>query len=85
MADEVGFRSWGLRWAAIVVTGVLILASIAASAHETLQQDDSATQHYMSRMLNFLWQKGRLGYEHVWPVSLDFLSLRDQFFLFNIS
>ncbi|XP_068334540.1 sulfite exporter TauE/SafE family protein 3-like [Pyrus communis] len=67
MADEVGFRFWGLRWAAIVVTGVLVLASIAASAQETLQQDDSATQHYLNRMLNFLWQKGRLGYEHVWP------------------
>ncbi|CAN6588877.1 unnamed protein product [Malus baccata var. baccata] len=67
MADEVGFRLRDLRWAAIVVTGVLVLASIAASAQETLQQDDSATQHYLNRMLNFLWQRGRLGYEHVWP------------------
>ncbi|KAM1965521.1 hypothetical protein ACFX15_045845 [Malus domestica] len=67
MADEVGFRFRDLRWAAIVVTGVLVLASIAASAQETLQQDDSATQHYLNRMLNFLWQRGRLGYEHVWP------------------
>ncbi|XP_009353619.2 sulfite exporter TauE/SafE family protein 3 [Pyrus x bretschneideri] len=67
MADEVGFRFWGLRRAAIVVTGVLVIASIAASAQETLQQDDSATQHYLNRMLNFLWQKGRLAYEHVWP------------------
>lgn len=88
MAAEVVGAEWcGLRWTAIMlVTGFLVLASAQGTS---LEQDDASsryingTQKFKSdndlftRMFNFLWQQGpRLwSYEHVWPVSLIFISL----------
>ncbi|KAL6285735.1 hypothetical protein ACE6H2_010125 [Prunus campanulata] len=70
----------GLEWrslrrrAAMIVIGFLLAASVVASAQETLEQDassysgtDKFQPDYFDRVLNFLWQPGRLGYEHVWP------------------
>ncbi|ONI15909.1 hypothetical protein PRUPE_3G068400 [Prunus persica] len=72
---QVGLEWWSLRRrAAMVVIGFLLAASVVASAQETLEQDassysgsDKFQPYYFDRVLNFLWQPGRLGYEHVWP------------------
>ncbi|CAL9010087.1 unnamed protein product [Prunus brigantina] len=72
---QVGLEWWSLRRrAAMVVIGFLLAASVVASAQETLEQDassysgnDKFQPDYFDRVLNFLWQPGRLGYEHVWP------------------
>ncbi|CAB4272618.1 unnamed protein product [Prunus armeniaca] len=72
---QVGLEWWSLRRrAAMVVIGFLLAASVVASAQETLEQDASSYSgtnkfqpDYFDRVLNFLWQPGRLGYEHVWP------------------
>lgn len=88
MATEVVGAEWsGLRWTAILlVTGFLVLASAQGTR---LEQDDASsryingTQKFQSdndlftRVFNFLWQQGPglWSYEHVWPVSLIFISL----------
>ncbi|KAI5337081.1 hypothetical protein L3X38_016350 [Prunus dulcis] len=72
---QVGLEWWSLRrTAAMVVIGFLLAASVVASAQETLEQDassysgsDKFQPDYFDRVLNFLWQPGRFGYEHVWP------------------
>ncbi|CAB4303140.1 unnamed protein product [Prunus armeniaca] len=72
---QVGLEWWSLRRrVAMVVIGFLLAASVVASAQETLEQDASGCSgtnkfqpDYFDRVLNFLWQPGRLGYEHVWP------------------
>ncbi|XP_008228542.1 PREDICTED: uncharacterized protein LOC103327945 [Prunus mume] len=72
---QVGLEWWSLRRrAAMVVIGFLLAASVVASAQETSEQDassysgsDKFQPDYFDRVLNFLWQPGRLGYEHVWP------------------
>ncbi|XP_021829134.1 sulfite exporter TauE/SafE family protein 3-like [Prunus avium] len=72
---QVGLEWWSLRRrAAMVAIGFLLAASVVASAQETLEQDassysgtDKFQPDYFDRVLNFLWQPGRLGYEHVWP------------------
>lgn len=79
---QVGLEWWSLRRrAAMVVIGFLLAASVVASAQETLEQDassysgnDKFQPDYFDRVLNFLWQPGRLGYEHVWPVSLTVIA-----------
>lgn len=90
---QVGLEWWSLRRrAAMVVIGFLLAASVVASAQETLEQDASSYsgtnkfQHdYFDRVLNLFWQPGRLGYEHVWPVSHNFHYLLDEFVLHDIS
>ncbi|KAH0982609.1 hypothetical protein GBA52_009786 [Prunus armeniaca] len=72
---QVGLEWWSLRRrAAMVVIGFLLADSVVASAQETSEQDassysgsDKFQPDYFDRVLNFLWQPGRLGYEHVWP------------------
>lgn len=78
---EVGLPWWGLRWSVgVVVTGFLVVALVIGSVQETFQQDASTysgtekfNSGYLNKVLNFVWRPSRLGYEHVWPVSLTFL------------
>lgn len=60
-----------------IVAISFLMGSVFVSAKGSLQKADSsynvkdeeAESDYLTKVLNFLWQPGRLGYEHVWPVS----------------
>jgi len=55
----------------MVVIGLLLIAPVFVSAKESLEQEAS---NYNVKVLNIsLWQPGRLGYQHVWPVSPTFV------------
>ncbi|XP_059642429.1 sulfite exporter TauE/SafE family protein 3-like isoform X2 [Cornus florida] len=55
--------------------GVLVLASVFVSAERSLKHDflsniwtpEEGDSNYFTNIVNFLWQKSRLGYQHVWP------------------
>lgn len=69
----LNFRS--LRPILIFSIGVALMVVIAEARlkQEALvekQSQESELELGFVRFLNFLWQKGRLGYTHVWPVSL---------------
>uniref|UniRef100_A0A5B7BRJ8 Sulfite exporter TauE/SafE family protein 3-like n=1 Tax=Davidia involucrata TaxID=16924 RepID=A0A5B7BRJ8_DAVIN len=74
---EIGSKGKVLRsiTVIVIVIGVLVLASVSVSAEQSLKLDFSknngttgpADSNYFTEVVNFLWQKGLLGYQHVWP------------------
>ncbi|KAM0956763.1 hypothetical protein ACFX13_025605 [Malus domestica] len=97
MAAAEGGLEW---WVTFTVTGFLVVTSVTAASsapQETLEQEHQHASIYINgsqtfqshnfetRMLNFLWQLGRLfSYEHVWPVSVTFHSLILFFFCYSL-
>ncbi|KAK4761097.1 hypothetical protein SAY87_005990 [Trapa incisa] len=65
-----GSRFW--RCFAVMVVVVLVIAAPYVSAEDGAERDTPGTKAHDSQSLfrnirNFLWQKGRVGYTHVWP------------------
>ena len=67
-----------------------VLASMFASAERGLKLQESTDSKsepsgsgYLSQLMNFLWQSGESGYQHVWPVSQTYLSEDSMFKTFN--
>ncbi|XP_058005881.1 sulfite exporter TauE/SafE family protein 3 isoform X6 [Hevea brasiliensis] len=70
-----GIRS--KRWCFIllgaILSSFLVVASICVPAETRLKQKGSSYKtgdvefHHVMRALNFFYQKGRVGYKHVWP------------------
>lgn len=69
-----GNRLRGWKCFSVIVVGFLVVAALFVSA-----EDDGArregprtkadhSQSLLASIKNFLWQKGRVGYTHVWPV-----------------
>ncbi|KAM1513446.1 hypothetical protein ACFX1Z_024871 [Malus domestica] len=97
MAAAEGGLEW---WVTFTVTGFLVVTSVTAASsepQETLEQEHQHASIYINgsqtfqshnfetRMLNFLWQLGRLfSYEQVWPVSVTFHSLILFFFCYSL-
>ncbi|KAL3735859.1 hypothetical protein ACJRO7_024910 [Eucalyptus globulus] len=68
-----GKEWWGWRCFAMVVIISLVGASVFVSAKEDGRKEGPSSRKSESKMdlakavLNFLWQKGKLGYTRVWP------------------
>ncbi|KAJ9190188.1 hypothetical protein P3X46_001416 [Hevea brasiliensis] len=70
-----GIRS--KRWCFIllgaILSSFLLVASICVPAETRLKQKGSSYKtedvefHHVMRALNFFYQKGRVGYKHIWP------------------
>lgn len=72
---EIGQKMMVLR---LIVVSFLVIASVIVSAERSLKQETSGYRQtaedmvetkYLVRVTNFLWQGGRQGHDHVWPVS----------------
>lgn len=70
-------RGW--KCFAVIMVGLLVIAASFVSAENAAERatprtktDDSHS--LLASMRKFLWQKGRVGYTHVWPVK-TFLGL----------
>ncbi|XP_010249715.1 PREDICTED: uncharacterized protein LOC104592187 [Nelumbo nucifera] len=70
---EAGAKWQGLRSVAMVALSFL-LASVFASAERSLKHGASGNNgtrdgesDYLLKIINFLWQSGESGYQHVWP------------------
>ncbi|XP_059456784.1 sulfite exporter TauE/SafE family protein 3-like isoform X2 [Corylus avellana] len=61
----VGSQWWDSRLIQMVVISLVLVASVFVLAKESLGQEDS--NYNLKRLINSLWQPGRLGYVHVWP------------------
>ncbi|XP_065866992.1 sulfite exporter TauE/SafE family protein 3-like [Euphorbia lathyris] len=67
--------SMSLRSSRAILICFVAVASMVMIAEARLKQQQVIVENYESeeaesgfiRLLNFLWQKGRLGYTHVWP------------------
>ncbi|KAA8541791.1 hypothetical protein F0562_022943 [Nyssa sinensis] len=72
---EIGLKGKLSRSIVVIGTGVLVLVSVLGSAEQNLKPYFSITNgttgqvdsNYFTKVVSFLWQKGILGYEHVWP------------------
>lgn len=77
----IGSKWWGSRLIEIILIGFLLMAPLLVSAKESVEQEASSYKvkeeveysDYVTEVMSFLWQPGRLGYEHVWPVSPTFV------------
>ncbi|OWM78165.1 hypothetical protein CDL15_Pgr014984 [Punica granatum] len=68
----VGGRLRGWKCFAVIVVGFLVIAALFVSAEEGTDRDaprakTDDSQSLLTSIRNFLWQKGRVGYTHVWP------------------
>lgn len=63
-----GVRGW--KCFAVIVVGFIVVAALFVSADEDVKTEASSvgTKSLYDTVRNFLWQEGRLGYTHVWPV-----------------
>ena len=75
-----GSEWWRSRLIEMVLIGFLLIAPVLVSAKGSVELEDSRNNvkeevetGFVMKVLNFLWQQGRLGYTHVWPVSPTFL------------
>ncbi|KAL4626136.1 hypothetical protein ACB092_05G074200 [Castanea dentata] len=69
-----GSEWWRSRLIEMVLIGFLLIAPVLVSAKGSVELEDSSKNvkeevetGYVMKVLNFLWQQGRLGYTHVWP------------------
>ncbi|KAK7839124.1 sulfite exporter TauE/SafE family protein 3 [Quercus suber] len=69
-----GSEWWRSRLIEMVLIGFLLIAPVLVSAKGSVGLEDSSNNvkeevetGYVMKVLNFLWQQGRLGYTHVWP------------------
>jgi len=70
----------GLMKLRVLVFSLLLVGSLLlfVSAEEEIQEKIAISEVPMEEVelsllrkaINFLWQKGRMGYTHVWPVSM---------------
>lgn len=76
-----GSRLRGWKCFAVIVVGFLVVAALFVSAEDGAGRDAPRAKNddahsLLTTIRVFLWQKGRVGYTHVWPVktSLEFCS-----------
>ncbi|KAH7565225.1 hypothetical protein JRO89_XS09G0168100 [Xanthoceras sorbifolium] len=70
-----GLKWWGLGLMRTVLVGFLLVGSLFLVAEPRLEQEmlsyseseEVVEPGYLNKVLSFLWENGRLGYEHVWP------------------
>ncbi|XP_057957958.1 sulfite exporter TauE/SafE family protein 3 [Malania oleifera] len=73
MARYGAKSSVALRWVS-TISSAFFLASMLVSAERKLNPEASSFSeteepetHYLLKVVNFLWQSNRSGYQHVWP------------------
>lgn len=83
------WNSLSLRSVGAIFICSLVVASMTIVAEARLKQEGSRDNEneetesdILMRVLKFLWQKGQLGYTHVWPVSLLLIPWALSVFLF---
>lgn len=71
-------RNWKGKLVSEILVGFLVVASVFVVGEARVEQEMSSynetkevivSDDLMKKVFNFLWQEGRLGYTHVWPVS----------------
>lgn len=75
---ESRWRNWKGKLLSEILVGFLVVASVFVVVEARMEQEVSSyneskevveSDGLMKKVLNFLWQEGKLGYTHVWPVS----------------
>ncbi|XP_057968099.1 sulfite exporter TauE/SafE family protein 3-like isoform X2 [Malania oleifera] len=71
---ETGSKFWDLRLLVVVVISVLLIVFVLVSTKPSLGDEaltsaetEEVESDFIVKVLNFLWQPGRLRYERVWP------------------
>ena len=61
----------------VVVASMIVIADARQrqeGSRDKNESEDVESAGFLMDVVNFLWQKGRLGYTHVWPVSMILFS-----------
>ncbi|KAJ0075557.1 hypothetical protein Patl1_34282 [Pistacia atlantica] len=74
---ESRWRNWKGKLVSEILVGFLVVASVFVVVEARMEQEVSSyneskkvvveSDDLMKKVSNFLWQKGKLGYTHVWP------------------
>lgn len=90
VVEKRGRKFWILmagfatKWLMLMILCSFMLASAFVSGERSIKHEASTfnvtkeagfNSNYLSKVVNFLWQSDRSGYQHVWPVNWIFTSI----------